>query len=158
MAGKGVHLYKSDYEVLKTIGISDREEFGIIKALCEYAQNGAIPEKFSSDNAQVAFHFMKTHHDQKTSKIMSKSNETTKRNSFVFHPDFYEVIKALPNNTQQLQLYEAIADYALNFIVPNLTGAVQESFQRIKPMLDQDIEKWKKQNERKTRKYGKTNK
>ena len=89
---------------------------------------------------------------------MSKSNETTKRNSFVFHPDFYEVIKALPNNTQQLQLYEAIADYALDFIVPNLTGAVQESFQRIKPMLDQDIEKWKKQNERKTRKYGKTNK
>ena len=89
---------------------------------------------------------------------MNKSNETTERSHFVFHPEFYEAIKSLPDNKQQLQLYEAIAYYALDFIEPNLTGAALETFQKIKPLLDKDIEKWKKQNERKTRKYGKTNK
>lgn len=158
MVGKGVNLYRIDFDVLKNVGISDREEFGIIKAMCEYASNGAIPERFSSDNALVAFHFMKTHHEQKISKIMNKSNETTERSHFVFHPEFYEAIKTLSNNKQQLQLYDAIIDYGLDLIEPNLSGAALESFQKIKPLLDKDIEKWKKQNERKARKYGKTNK
>jgi len=57
------------------------------------------------------------------------------RDSFIFYRSFYEAIQDLPKENQ-LELYNAIAQYSLNFEDPKLNGLSNTIFKLIKPQLD----------------------
>ena len=58
------------------------------------------------------------------------------RESFIFYRSFYEAIKCM-NDKVQIQLYSAIADYALDGIEPeNLCKEAQGMFVLIRPIID----------------------
>ena len=57
------------------------------------------------------------------------------KDSFVFYRSFAEAIDDLPDD-EQLKLYRAIKNYALNYIEPNLTGVSKTLWKLIKPQLD----------------------
>ena len=57
------------------------------------------------------------------------------RDSFIFYRSFYEAIQDLPKENQ-LELYNAIAQYSLNFEDPTLNGLSNTIFKLIKPQLD----------------------
>jgi len=57
------------------------------------------------------------------------------RDSFIFYRSFYEAIQDLPKENQ-LELYNAIAQYSLNFEDPQLNGLSNTIFKLIKPQLD----------------------
>ena len=60
------------------------------------------------------------------------------RNKFSFYASYLEAIDTLPDD-QQLQLYKAIAHYALQGEEPtNLTGIAKACFPLIKPNIDSD--------------------
>jgi hypothetical protein len=58
-----------------------------------------------------------------------------KRDSSIFYRSFYEAIKELPK-TNQLEVYTAIFEYALNFSEVELSGLSKTIFTLIKPQLD----------------------
>jgi len=57
------------------------------------------------------------------------------RDSFIFYRSFYEAIQDLPKENQ-LELYNAIAQYSLNFEEKKLNGISKTIFKLIKPQLD----------------------
>ena len=58
-----------------------------------------------------------------------------KRDSFIFYRSFFEAIKILPNR-DRLKVYDAIADYSLNFETAELTGTAKALFVLIQPQLE----------------------
>ncbi len=58
-----------------------------------------------------------------------------KRDSFIFYRSFYEAINDLDDETQ-LQIYQAIARYSLNFEESELNGISKAIFTLIKPQLE----------------------
>jgi len=58
-----------------------------------------------------------------------------KKDSLIFYRSFFEAINDLPDKNQ-LIIYKAISDYALNFEEPQLTGLSKAIFTLIKPYLD----------------------
>jgi len=58
-----------------------------------------------------------------------------KRESFIFYRSFYEAICELPENNQ-LELYNAILLYSLEFKEPKLTGISRTIWILIKPQID----------------------
>ena len=64
------------------------------------------------------------------------------RNKFSFYASYLEAIDTLPDD-QQLQLYKAIAHYALQGEEPsNLTGFAKACFPLIKPNIDSDSRRY----------------
>ena len=61
--------------------------------------------------------------------------ETPLRDSYIFYRSFYEAIKELPEKNQ-LEIYNAIAEYSLNFVMPELTGISKTIFILIKPQIE----------------------
>jgi len=59
----------------------------------------------------------------------------TNKDSFIFYRSFFEAINDVPEENQ-LIIYRAISDYALNFKEPKLTGLSKAIFTLIKPYLD----------------------
>ena len=49
------------------------------------------------------------------------------RDSFIFYRSFYEAINDLEDN-QQLEIYQAMANFSLNFTEPNLSGVTATIF------------------------------
>jgi|DEB0MinimDraft_6_1074348.scaffolds.fasta_scaffold63744_2 hypothetical protein len=63
------------------------------------------------------------------------TNQNT-RDSFIFYRSFYEAIKSLPEK-EQLEIYNAIAEYSLNFNEMQLEKSLSKTiFILIKPQLD----------------------
>lgn len=58
-----------------------------------------------------------------------------KRDSFIFYRSFKDAISDLPNN-EKLAVYDAIAEYALNYTEPELTGVAKTIWKLIKPQLE----------------------
>lgn len=63
------------------------------------------------------------------------------RDSFIFYRSFYEAIQDLPKENQ-LELYNAIAQYSLNFEEPALNGLSNTIFKLIKPQLDANTKRF----------------
>lgn len=57
------------------------------------------------------------------------------RDSFIFYRSFYEAINDL-EDSQQLEIYQAMANFSLNFTEPNLSGVTATIFKLIKPQLE----------------------
>lgn len=57
------------------------------------------------------------------------------KDGFIFYKSFFEAINELDNNTQ-LEVYQAITNYALNDELPNLNGVAKAIFSLIKPQID----------------------
>lgn len=64
------------------------------------------------------------------------------RDSAIFYRSFYEAIKELPSGNQ-LEVYNAVFEYALNFNAVELTGLSKTIFTLIKPQLEANIGKYK---------------
>jgi hypothetical protein len=62
------------------------------------------------------------------------TNQNT-RDSYIFYRSFYEAIKELPNENQ-LEIYNAIAEYSLNFKEVELSGLSKTIFILIKPQIE----------------------
>jgi len=62
------------------------------------------------------------------------------RNGFTFYRSFYESLEHLPTN-QQVKIYNAICNYALNNVEPNLTSNLKSIFILIKPNIDSAIKR-----------------
>ena len=60
---------------------------------------------------------------------------TMTRDTFIFYRSFYEALKDLPEK-ERLEVYEAIANYSLNFEEVSLSGISNTVFKLIKPQLD----------------------
>ena len=78
------------------------------------------------------------------------------RDGFIFYRSFYEAISDL-DNEQQLEIYQAIAKYSLNFEEPILSGVTATIFKLIKPQLEANNKRYtngkqakRKQNRSKT--------
>tara|TARA_S200002703_G_scaffold96071_1_gene83034 strand:- start:2038 stop:2745 length:708 start_codon:yes stop_codon:yes gene_type:complete len=63
------------------------------------------------------------------------------RDSFIFYRSFYEAIQDLPKENQ-LELYNAIAQYSLNFEDPKLNGLSNTIFKLIKPQLEANRQRY----------------
>lgn len=72
-------------------------------------------------------------------------NMTTQKDSFVFYRSFFEAIKDLPDN-EQLQLYKAICNLALDEVEIELDGIANTLFKLMKPNIIANTEKWKNGN------------
>lgn len=74
------------------------------------------------------------------------------RDSFIFYRSFYESIKELPEENQ-LKVYKAISNYALNQEEIELDGISKAIFSLIKPQLDANYKKYEngKQKEKQNR-------
>lgn len=67
-----------------------------------------------------------------------KGKEKMNKESFVFYKCFYDAIKTLPKESQ-LELYNAICEYALNGNVPDLSNKLLKSmFALIIPIIDEE--------------------
>ena len=64
------------------------------------------------------------------------------KESFVFYRSFKESIGDL-SDKDKLTMYEAISDYGLNQIEPELQGFPKALFSLIKPQLDANFTRWK---------------
>lgn len=73
---------------------------------------------------------------------MKKNQEHEIRMSFSFYRSFRDALQDFPDEIR-LKLYDAISDYALDFIEPNLTGIANGAWKLIKPLLDANIKKWR---------------
>lgn len=58
-----------------------------------------------------------------------------KRDSFIFYRSFFEAITILPNK-ERLKVFDAIAEYSLNFKKIELTGTAKALFTLIQPQLE----------------------
>lgn len=63
------------------------------------------------------------------------------RDSFIFYRSFYESLKTLKTRERQ-KLFEAICEYALNDVEPELLGAAEGMFKLLKPQLDANTRKY----------------
>lgn len=75
---------------------------------------------------------------------MSKNSINQKdivRDSYVFYKSFYDAIKELSTNNQVV-LYNAINEYALNDVIPELKGSAKSVFTLIKPQIDANKKRW----------------
>ena len=63
------------------------------------------------------------------------------RDSFVFYRSFFEAIESLPKS-KQLEVYRAIADYALNGETPKISGVSLSIFKISQPTLDKNFKKY----------------
>ena len=63
------------------------------------------------------------------------------RDSFVFYRSFYEAIESLPKS-KQLDVYRAIAAYALNGEEPKISGVSLSIFKISRPTLDKNLKKY----------------
>jgi hypothetical protein len=63
------------------------------------------------------------------------------RNSFIFYRSFYEAISKLPKR-KQLIMYQAIAEYSLDFKEPQLDGVCEMLWGLIKPNLSANNERF----------------
>lgn len=63
------------------------------------------------------------------------------RDSFIFYRSFYEAIKEIPEQ-EQLNVYKAITEYALNHKEIEITGISKAIFTLIKPQLDANFQKY----------------
>lgn len=64
------------------------------------------------------------------------------RDHFSFNRAFGDAISALPD-ADRLAMYEAITDYGLDQVEPNLHGAMKVVFNLIRPGLDVNIQRWR---------------
>ena len=58
-----------------------------------------------------------------------------KRDSFIFYRSFYEALQDL-NESQKVEIYDAISNYSLNFKENELKGVPSTIFKLIKPQLE----------------------
>ena len=65
-----------------------------------------------------------------------------KRDSFIVYRSFYEAIKDLPEKNQ-LEVWNAITEFSLNFTEIELTGLSKTIFGLIKPNLQANNSRWK---------------
>lgn len=72
------------------------------------------------------------------------------RDSFIFYRSFYESIKELPE-TNQLNVYKAISNYALNQEEIELDGISKAIFSLIKPQLDANYKKYENGKQKKSK-------
>ena len=70
-----------------------------------------------------------------------KGEHNVERDSFIFYRSFYESIKEIPEG-EQLKVYKAITEYALNQNEVELTGIAKAIFTLIKPQLDANYQKF----------------
>ena len=63
------------------------------------------------------------------------------RESFIFYASFFEAIKELPDD-EQLRLYQAISEYALTGIEPELSGVSKAMFILIKPQIEANNQRY----------------
>ena len=61
--------------------------------------------------------------------------------SFIFYRSFYDAIEEADDQSQ-LQLYRAIALYALNREEPQLTGIIKAVWMAIKPQIDANFNRY----------------
>ena len=71
---------------------------------------------------------------------MNQKEIKTRRESFVFYRSFYESIKDLPDEVQQI-LFRAVTEYGLDQVVPSFQGVpyqpfVEAIFAGIRPQID----------------------
>ena len=60
------------------------------------------------------------------------------RDSFIFYRSFFEAAEDLCPE-EKCAMFDAICDYALNFVEPSLEGTPKLAFRLIKPQLDANI-------------------
>ena len=72
------------------------------------------------------------------------------RDSFIFYRSFYESIKELPEENQ-LKVYKAISNYALNQEEIELNGISKAIFSLIKPQLDANYKKYENGKQKKSK-------
>lgn len=63
------------------------------------------------------------------------------RDSFIFYRSFYEAIKEIPE-AEQLKVYKAITEYALNQNEIEIEGVSKAIFTLIRPQLDANFQKY----------------
>lgn len=63
------------------------------------------------------------------------------RDSFIFYRSFFESFEGL-SKKDKLILFDAICNYALNDIEPELTGVPLSMFKLLKPQLDANIRRF----------------
>jgi hypothetical protein len=68
--------------------------------------------------------------------------ENDNRESFVFYRSFKDSMNDL-SDSDKLIIYEAITDYGLNHVEPQLKGFPKALFSLIKPQLDANFKRWK---------------
>ena len=73
------------------------------------------------------------------------------RDSFIFYRSFYEAIKEIPEENQ-LQVYRAITNYALNQEEIELDGISKAIFSLVKPQLDANFKKYENGKQKKSKK------
>ncbi|MCC8118679.1 MAG: DUF6291 domain-containing protein [Bacteroidales bacterium] len=71
---------------------------------------------------------------------MDKSDNTL--DSFVFYPSFRSLIKGIPNEKAKIMLYDAIADYGIEGLIPDFSeidplGVMMAIFNDCKKLIDQ---------------------
>lgn len=71
---------------------------------------------------------------------------------FIFYASFYEAITELEDH-DQLAVYRAICEYALNGNEPELTGVASAMFKLMKPQIDRGIHLLEGQNGRFCKEY-----
>ena len=76
-----------------------------------------------------------------------------KRDSVIFYRSFYESIQTL-NLEIQAQVYNAIFEYSLNHVEPDLTGVPLGFFTLIKPQLDANHQRFINGNKQKNKRGG----
>lgn len=64
------------------------------------------------------------------------------RESFVFYRSFYEAIEKLPDD-QQLKVFKALANYALNGIDENIDGVAGAMLICFRPQIDANNRRYK---------------
>ena len=74
---------------------------------------------------------------------MKKNSKLPQRNTFIFYRNFRDILKECPKDLR-CDLYDAISDYALDFIEPNFTdGMAKALWLSLKIALDANIKKWR---------------
>jgi hypothetical protein len=68
--------------------------------------------------------------------------ENDNRESFIFYRSFKDSINDL-SDSDKLIIYEAITEYGLNHVEPQLKGFPKALFSLIKPQLDANFKRWK---------------
>ena len=63
------------------------------------------------------------------------------RDSFIFYRSFFEAAEDL-GPEEKCAMFDAICDYALNFVEPSLEGTPKMAFRLIKPQLDANIARY----------------
>ena len=74
-------------------------------------------------------------------KFLRKEKADVERDSFIFYRSFYEAIKEI-SEQEQLNVYRAITEYALNQKEIEIAGVSKAIFTLIKPQLDANFQKY----------------